>query len=414
MFSVVLTTIGIGLASLSPASAAPCGHIHLSMGQHVVAPGETVLVSGSTCVARDRRPRKVQIRIRTPHGWKRVAVAHTTPSGDYRKRIRVGKQMGHRKHKTRVQVKASKARTSKQLTIASAAKRPAAATTPVAATPAPEKCPLDESGVAITTDTVPACQLIASDTSADPNENDFWGQADCGPSPEAREPNQAADLTAGGDEHPTATGAPQPDSAYRTMTVFDGDNIWGERCELGLNNFQIGPTAFYHEGDRRATFFSELLPENFPLAQSNWQVVMQMKQAEPMLDADVGPMIEMQAENNRWIISREWHVVWSFPAKKNFWTRFVFNVVYSQNPEIGSLQVGVDLNGDGDFTDPGEMSPVIHGATLATQVAPGYPTPVGGSIPSHLRMGIYHDPQIECPRPVGCSTDVDNVQVMAP
>jgi hypothetical protein len=276
------------------------------------------------------------------------------------------------------------------------------------------ECPLNQPHGVIETDVVSGCRLVASDTASEVSPSKFWGRVDCGTSPETPEPNQATELSAGGDEHPTATGAPQPDSAYRTMTVFDGDNIWGERCELGKNNIETGPTVFFREGMHRATFFSERLPDNFSLNQSYWQTVFQMKQTQPSEDADVGPMIEMQAEYGKWIISREWHVVWSFPAKKNFWTRFVFNVVYSQDPEIGSLQVGVDLNGDGDFTDVGEMSPVIHGATLATEIRSGDPTPLGGPIPSHLRAGIYHDERYECPRPIGCSTNLDNVQVMAP
>ncbi len=38
----------------------------------------------------------------------------------------------------------------------------------------------------------------------------------------------------------------------------------------------------------------------------------------------------------------------------------------------------------------------------------------GESIPSHLRVGIYHNPAIACPPPSGCSTQVDNVQVVRP
>jgi hypothetical protein len=96
------------------------------------------------------------------------------------------------------------------------------------------------------------------------------------------------------------------------------------------------------------------------------------------------------------------------------WTRFAFDVVYSQNPEIGSIQVSVDLNGDGDFEDPNEHSPKMHAPTLATETEPGYEIPPGGSIPSHLRAGIYHNTKFSCPRPVGCSSNLDNLQVIAP
>jgi hypothetical protein len=77
--------------------------------------------------------------------------------------------------------------------------------------------------------------------------------------------------------------------------------------------------------------------------------------------------------------------------------------------------MGVDLNGDGDFSDPGELSRVFHTYTLkiqvpgpVTDIAPGHP------IPSHLRAGLYHNSSIPCPAPAGCSVDIDNVQVLRP
>ncbi len=74
-----------------------------------------------------------------------------------------------------------------------------------------------------------------------------------------------------------------------------------------------------------------------------------------------------------------------------------------------------DLNGDGDFEDEGERSPRIETSTLAHETGSlSNEIPPGASIPSHLRAGIYHNPSIPCPRPVGCSTELDNVQVVAP
>ncbi|MGH2980504.1 MAG: hypothetical protein ACRDKV_00480, partial [Solirubrobacterales bacterium] len=96
------------------------------------------------------------------------------------------------------------------------------------------------------------------------------------------------------------------------------------------------------------------------------------------------------------------------------WTRFAFDVLYSQDPDRGRLQVSVDLNGDGDFDDRGERTLVIRTNTLKAEttgdgddgLAPGDP------IPSHLRAGVYHNPLIPCPPPRGCSIGIDNVQVL--
>ncbi|MGH7863119.1 MAG: heparin lyase I family protein [Candidatus Dormibacteraceae bacterium] len=257
---------------------------------------------------------------------------------------------------------------------------------------------------------LPGCTPIASDTSSNPDPLPFWGSIQC------QDASRYSYVSSGGDTHPTATGAAQPDDAYRRLTVFDGDNFYGARCELGLNDHRSGPTAFYHEGQRRVTYFSERLPSNFPLATNAWQTVMQMKQAQPSHDSGNGPILELQATRGQWVIASNWNILWQAPAQANVWTRFAWDVYYSQDPSKGWIQVSVDLNGDGDFNDPGERSPVIHGATLATEVAGSFNSSdglaAGAPIPSHLRMGIYHDPAIPCPAPSGCSTEVDNVQVV--
>jgi hypothetical protein len=256
---------------------------------------------------------------------------------------------------------------------------------------------------------VPGCLLSASDLASEESPLDFWGSIQCA------DESRYAYVQGGGDTHLSATGE-QTDGNYRRLTVLDGDDYSGERCELGENSTS-GPTAFYHEGENVLTYYSERLPSNFPLDTNNWQVTMQMKQAQPSHDDGSGVALEMEARDNRWIVSDLWHEVASFPATANTWTRFAWNVYYSKDPSKGWVQVSVDLNGDGDFDDPGERSPLIHAATLATEL-PEYAGEDGleanSGIPSHLRMGIYHDPAIECPAPTGCSVDVDNVQVVRP
>ena len=74
----------------------------------------------------------------------------------------------------------------------------------------------------------------------------------------------------------------------------------------------------------------------------------------------------------------------------------------------------VDRNGDGDATDRGERSPTFHVNTLRRERNGDSPAGLapGESIPSHLRVGIYHDPSYRCPRPTGCSIEVADVQVV--
>ena len=250
-------------------------------------------------------------------------------------------------------------------------------------------------------------RVIASDTAATADAKAFWGKVECVNS------SRLAFLPQGGDGHRTASGTPQGNASYRRVTVLDGDDYYGERCELGENS-TTGPTAFYHEGDRRVTWFSERLPSNTPVGVQHWQTVMQMKQAQTSHDAGTGPAIELEVHSGKWYVVDSWHTLWTFPAKNDFWTRFAWDVTYSKGATAGRLQVSVDLNGDGDFEDPGERSPTFHVATLATEVS-GYAgdrIAAGSGIPSHLRLGIYHDPAIACPAPKGCSVDIDNVQVV--
>jgi hypothetical protein len=261
----------------------------------------------------------------------------------------------------------------------------------------------------------PAGTPLLTDTSADSNPRGIWGSIEC--QNDGRHQRPVLD----GEPRLAVDGQPLGTTAHRRLTVFDGDDFSGERCELGLNDWETGPTALYHEGERRITYVSLRLPQSFPLEANAWQTVTQMKQAQPS-DAGGGPpVVELSAYSGQWVLSvstgdtaDDW-TRWTASASRNVWTRFALDVVYSQNPAIGSVKLYADLNGDGDSTDPGEQSAVEHGTTLKRETAEvGPPDGIteGESIPSHLRVGIYHNASIPCPG--GCSIDVDSVQVVAP
>ena len=259
--------------------------------------------------------------------------------------------------------------------------------------------------------------LIASDTGSDPNANHFWGRNYCASNQRVQQ------ITTGGDTHLTGTGAPQGDAAFRRMTVLDGDDSFGERCELGWDN-RNGPTAFYRQRARRITELSIRLPSNFPINVNTWQAVMQMKQAAPANNSGGTPMLELDAWGGRWRLRQSLSVkdtsdsreLWSVPARLNFWTRFVFDIRYSDRKKRGYIRVGADLNGDGDISDPGELSRRFRTYTLKMETPGGSPDGIkaGRAIPSHLRAGIYHNDSIPCPAPTGCSVDIDNIQVLRP
>jgi Polysaccharide lyase len=263
---------------------------------------------------------------------------------------------------------------------------------------------------------VEGSQLVLTDPSLKLNPDPIWGGTLC--EDDSRVTSQAS----GGDNHPRGDGVALGDTAFRRMTVIDGDDNFGERCELGDND-RDGPTALYREGKRRVTFVSVRLPTGFPLKEDVFQVVMQMKQAQPSDGGGGTPVLALEAFDDRWRLrqsdsvtpSNDAHELWSAPAQIGSWTRFAFDITYSQDPSIGRITVYADLNGDLDFDDADELSETLETYTLKVETADGDDgLAEGESIPSHLRTGLYHSPEYSCPPPSGCSVDVDNVQVFAP
>ena len=259
------------------------------------------------------------------------------------------------------------------------------------------------------------CRVLFEDTAQAADPEPLWGSIDC----ESRERQRRVER--GGDPHATADGSPQGNDAYRELSVRDGDDFFGERCELGHNDHRDGPTAIFGEGDRRVTFASYRLPQGYPLSSERWQVVMQIKQSAPSANSGGTPVLELEAKRDRWRLlqsrspgrsstSRE---LWSAPAEIGAWTRFAFDVVFSKKKRKGRVRAYADLNGDGDAADGDERSPRFKTYTLKKETSGGGDDGIapGKSIPSHLRAGIYHDAAIDC-EAVTCRVDVDNVQVV--
>jgi hypothetical protein len=267
------------------------------------------------------------------------------------------------------------------------------------------------------------CTLLKADNASAADPEPLWGNIEC------EVDSRHQQVTTGGDTHATGDGAAQGNTAFRRMTAIDGDDFSGERCELGINEHRTGFTPtfqLYREGERRVTFMSMRLPSNFPLSTTDWQVVMQMKQTQPADNGNGTPVVELSASQGHWrlaqsgspLLTSTGRLLWDTPAANGIWTRFAFDVTYSQYDTQGSIKAYVDLNNDGDALDTGEQSPTFTTYTLKREIAAAQspdndPLVEGDSVPSHLRTGIYHNPVISCPAPSGCSTEVDNVQVYA-
>lgn len=271
----------------------------------------------------------------------------------------------------------------------------------------PSGCALDLAHLS-----APGCTVLKTDTAVDADVVTLWRRIDC------QETARVAFVATGGDPHATASGASQGNTSYRRTTVFDGDDYYGERCELGKNDWRDS-FAVYHQGERRITFVSLRLPDDFPLSTSDWQVVLQMKQAQPSDNGGGTPILSLEARGGRWHLiqstssgpSSDTTSIWSTAAQPNVWTRFAIDVTYSPDPAVGSVQVFVDQDNDGvaDETSP-RLATYTQKIETAGTSDDGLDA--GDAIPSHLRVGLYHNPGIACA--AGCSVEIDNVQVVAP
>jgi hypothetical protein len=200
---------------------------------------------------------------------------------------------------------------------------------------------------------------------------------------------------------------------FRRLTVLDGDLFHGdsERAEIGNSDYtpdshgRLETFYLYHAGTRRVTSFWMRLPPNFPIDTDKWQVVMQMKETDPATNVEGTPVIALQATEGQWLLkqssspgpSHDTRVLWRTPATVGAWTHIVVDATYSSDPSKGLFQISI-----GDA-----RSPVLHTYDLKYEVSPPGPgLHAGEPIPSHLRLGIYHDPALP-----GTSVDVARVQV---
>jgi hypothetical protein len=146
---------------------------------------------------------------------------------------------------------------------------------------------------------------VPMDAASTSNARSLWGSIEC--VNDAR----VSWFSTGGNTHRTAYGQTQGNDAYRRTTALDGDDFYGERCELGLNddrygegNGGAGTFALYGEGQRSPTFLSLRLPTNYPLDATTWPVVTQIKQTQPADTATGTPVLSLQATDNQWRLLR--------------------------------------------------------------------------------------------------------------
>lgn len=164
-----------------------------------------------------------------------------------------------------------------------------------------ERCHLDPRSFTVIGD----CRVAIHYNSRAADPAPKWGAIDC------ERASRQQRRTGSDHPHPTALGVPDGNVFWRQMEVRDGDDFYGERSELGRNEHRDGDSGtftLFQPDTRRITLFSWWLPRSFDLTTENWQVVAQMKQANPSDLAESGtdygyrPVLAMIADNGRWAV----------------------------------------------------------------------------------------------------------------
>lgn len=173
--------------------------------------------------------------------------------------------------------------------------------------------------------------------------------------------------------------------AYR-FEVRDGDDSYGERCELGQGNPTAAGFPLFHEGEERWISWRVWLPNDLPVDTNHWQVVAQWKQ----LGSLGCPALAMHVHYGQFTLDSnssddQWSDPAVGPAIRNRWVQFTLHVKFSPNPAVGFVELYGDLDGRGQKL----LLPLHHIYTM--KVDPS----TGETVPSHARIGIYRDPEIQ-------------------
>jgi hypothetical protein len=184
-------------------------------------------------------------------------------------------------------------------------------------------------------------------------------------------------------------GAPaaQGNSAYQ-IEVRDGDNSYGERCELGQGNPTKNGFPLYQEGDERWISFQTYLPDDYPTNLKTWNVIMQLKQLHafgtPAVSMEVrdGNFVLMNSDTNHESSGCNWW--WEGPATKNRWIKFTLHVKFSPDANVGWIELYGDLDGSG-------VKQLMQRTHMHTMKVDG----AGQTVPSHSRIGLYRNPAVE-------------------
>jgi hypothetical protein len=204
--------------------------------------------------------------------------------------------------------------------------------------------------------------------------------------------------------------------AYR-IEVRDGDDSYGERCELENGNTsssRLHEDVLFHRGQEAWVAFQTFLPPDFSFAEDGAPVsfpgdgglLMQLKQlgscGTPALGIVTGRgQFAMRNSAGNGCESGSMKSLWSVPMVLGRWVRWLVQVKFDTDPEVGFTATWYDPDGLGlrpivprlDLGKPVEGNRIYTHTQKSPTDHPNPACPESDDC-SHARIGIYRDPDV--------------------
>jgi hypothetical protein len=208
----------------------------------------------------------------------------------------------------------------------------------------------------------------------------------------------------------------QGERAYR-IEVRDGDDSYGERCELENGNTsssRLHERLLFHRGQEVWIAFQTYLPVDFSFAEDGAPVsfpndgglLMQLKQlgscGTPALGIVSGKAtFAMRNSAGNTCESGSMKSLWTVPMVLGRWVRWLVHVKFDTDPEAGFTATWYDPDGLGlrPIVPRVDLGKPVEGNRIYThtQKSPtDHPSPACPETDdcSHARIGIYRDPDV--------------------
>jgi len=208
----------------------------------------------------------------------------------------------------------------------------------------------------------------------------------------------------------------QGDRAYR-IEVHDGDDSYGERCELDNGNTsakRLHYQMLFHDGQEAWIAFQTYLPLDFSFADAGAPVsfpndgglIMQIKQLGSCGTPALGivssrTVFALRNSAGAHCESGSMRSLWKVPMVMGRWVKWLQHIRFSTDPNVGFVATWYDPDGLGlrqiiPTLDFGHRV-VANRIYTHTQKSPtGHPDPAcpPDDTCSHGRIGIYRDPDV--------------------